>query len=139
MKRTDARQHDFTLVLEQRARNVGTAAALERRCDRPLVARADLVSCDGSARLDELITRRDHGDARCSVDLDFGAPGACENCHLGRVQHRAGLEQRTAGLAVGSLRVYELPCGDLEVRLDVSMLTFARDSLDGNDGIGAGG
>jgi len=137
MERADAREHFLALVLQQRASDARAAAAFERGCHRPVVARADLVRRDGLAWLDEFIARGDHGDAWRSGDLYLCAPGAGNDRDLGRVQIDAGLEQQVAGLPVGALRVNELPCAHLERRLDVGLISLARDALDRNDGIGA--
>ena len=92
-----------------RARVTLSQAVLRQACfDGAIVRRANLMRRDRLAGVDELVARRNHGDARQLRDERRRTPRAGEHGDLGRSEASAGAQHEAALRAVAAAPVNEL-------------------------------
>ena len=121
-----------------RARVDASQAVLRQAClDRAIVRRANLMRRDRLTGVDELVARRDHGDARQLGDERRRTPGAGEHGDLRRAEARAGAQHEAALRAVAAAPVDELLGRDRRVGRDRRRGAAALHALDRHDGVRA--
>ena len=125
------------LIVRGRAKKGGLAAIfVDRGRDDRAVGVVDRGRAKRLTRLNQFVSRRNHGNARLARDRDFRDAAGRAHADLARADHRAGAQQRLAARDVGAGIGYELSGRGGAADFDRAR-ACGLGVLDHDDGVGA--